>query len=69
MVDLVAVLVCRSTESNIFSVPNRNVLWRRVEDDLLVQAVVNHSTSDILFSDVLFPDWNEVASEMVSRIP
>jgi hypothetical protein len=60
-------LVCRVVESNVFSVPDRNSLWNRTEDDLLVQAVAKHSTSDVLFSDVLFPDWNEVASELSGR--
>ncbi len=52
----------RTVESSAFSVPDRNALWRRVEDDLFVQVVVKHSTSD-----VLFPDWNEVASELTGR--
>jgi hypothetical protein len=60
-------LACRATESNAFSVPDRNALWSRAEDDLLVQPVSKHSTSDVLFSDVLFPDWNEVASELSGR--
>ncbi len=54
--------MCRSVESNTFSVPDRNGLWRRVEDDLLVRVVTKHSTSD-----VLFPDWSEVASELSGR--
>ena len=57
-------LTCRATESNVFSVPDRNALWSRAEDDLLVQTVTKHITSDVLFSDVLFPDWSEVASEL-----
>jgi hypothetical protein len=52
-------LTCQTTESNTFSVPDRNVLWNRVEDGLLVQVVVKYSTSDILGHD-----WNEVASEL-----
>jgi hypothetical protein len=48
-------------ESSAFSVPDRNALWSRAEDDL-VQAVAKHSTSD-----VLFPDWSEVESELPGR--
>jgi hypothetical protein len=56
----------RAAESNAFSVPDRNALWSRAED-LIVQAVAKHCTSDVLFSDVLFPDWSEVASELPGR--
>jgi hypothetical protein len=52
----------RAAESNAFSIPDRNALWSRAEDDLLVQAVAKHSTSH-----VLFPDWSEVASELPGR--
>ena len=45
----------RAAESNAFSVPDHNALWSRAEDDLLVQFVAKHCTSDVLFSDVLFP--------------
>ncbi len=47
-----------------FSVPDRNTLWNRTEVDLPVEDVSKDSTSDVLFSDVLFPDWNEVVSEL-----
>jgi hypothetical protein len=50
----------RAAESNSFSI--RNVLWSSAEDDLLVQAVGKHSTSD-----VLFPDWSEVGWELPGR--
>jgi hypothetical protein len=46
----------------LFSVPDRNALWTRAEDGLLVQAVVKHSTSDVLGRD-----WSEVASELPGR--
>jgi hypothetical protein len=52
----------RAAESNVFSVPDCNAFWSRAEDDLLVQAVSKYSTSD-----VLFPDWNEVVSELSGR--
>jgi hypothetical protein len=55
-------LARRAAESNAFSVPDRNALWSRAEDDLLVQAAVKHGTSD-----VLFPDWSEVVSELPGR--
>ncbi len=29
-----------------------------------MEAVVKHSTADVLFSDVLFPDWIEVTSDL-----
>ena len=52
----------RAAESNAFSVPDHNASWSRAEDDLLVQAVAKHSTSDILFRD-----WREVAWELPGR--
>ncbi len=52
----------RAAESNAFSVPDRNVSWRRTEDDLLVQTVVKHSTSDVLGRD-----WIDVAWELPGR--
>jgi hypothetical protein len=55
-------LTCQTTEANTFSVPDRNVLWNRVEDVLLVQDVAKYSTSDILGRD-----WREVASELSGR--
>jgi hypothetical protein len=66
---MVQLLVCRTPESNAFSVsvPDRNASWIREEDDLLVQDVGKYCTSDVLFSDVLFPDWSEVASELTGR--
>jgi len=54
---MLQLLASRAAESNAFSI--RNALWRRAEDDLLVQAVAKHSTSD-----ALFPDWSEVAWEL-----
>ena len=50
--------MCRSGEFIPCSVPDSNTLWSREEDNLLVQAVVKHSTSDVLGRD-----WSEVASE------
>ena len=44
-------LARRAAESIAFSVPDRNALWSRAEDDLLVQAVSKHSTSDVLGRD------------------
>jgi hypothetical protein len=52
----------RAAESNAFSVPDRNALWSRAEDGLLVQVVTKYSTSDVLGRD-----WNEVPSEMTGR--
>ncbi len=56
--------MCRTGESITFSVPDRNALWSRAEDDLLVQAVAKNSTSNILGRD-----WIEVVSEMSDRLP
>jgi hypothetical protein len=42
-----------------FSVPDRNALWSRVEDVLLVEDVEKYSTSDVLGCD-----WSEVVSEL-----
>ncbi len=64
---MLQLLARRAAESNAFSVPDRNALWSRAEDDLLVQAAEKHCTSDVLFSDVLFPDWSEVALELPGR--
>jgi hypothetical protein len=47
----------RAAESNAFSI--RNALWSSAEDDLLVQAVAKHSTSEAIFRD-----WSEVAWEL-----
>jgi hypothetical protein len=55
-------LVCRTAESNAFSVPDHNALWSRAEDDLLVQSVAKHSTSDVLGRDC-----REVAWELSGR--
>ena len=52
----------RAAESNAFSVPDHNALWSTAEDDLLVQAVAKHSTSDVLGRD-----WHEVAWELPGR--
>ena len=38
----------RAAESNAFSVPDRNALWIRAEDDLLVQAVAKYSLTVLL---------------------
>jgi hypothetical protein len=37
-------------------VPDRNALWNRGEDDLLIQAVAKHSTSNVIGHD-----WTEVS--------
>ena len=52
----------RAAESNAFSVPDHNALWSTAEDDLLVQAVAKHSTSDVLGRD-----WREVAWDLPGR--
>jgi hypothetical protein len=39
---ILRLLTRRGTESNVFSVPERNPLWRRTEDGLLVQAVAKY---------------------------
>ena len=59
---MLQLLARRAAESNAFSVPDRNALWSRAEDDLLVQAVAKHSTSDVLGHD-----WHEVAWELPGR--
>jgi hypothetical protein len=41
-----AVFACRESVSNVFSIPDRNALWNREEDDLLVPTVVRHSASE-----------------------
>ncbi len=53
-------LACRAAESNAFSI--RIALWIRTEDDLLVQVVAKHSTTDVLFRD-----WIEVELEPPGR--
>ena len=60
---ILQLLARRAAESIAFSVPDRNALWSRVEDDLLVQVVKKYSTSDVLFRD-----WSEVASELPGRL-
>jgi len=57
-------LARRAAESIAFSVPDRNALWSRAEDDLLVLTVAKYSTSDVLFRD-----WSEVALELPGRLP
>jgi hypothetical protein len=57
---ILQLLACRTTESNTFSI--RNALWIRTEDDLLVQAVAKHSTSETLFHD-----WSEVPLELTGH--
>jgi hypothetical protein len=52
-------LVRRVSESIPVSVHDRNTLWSRTEDDLLVQVVSKYSTSDVLCRD-----WSEVESEL-----
>ena len=64
---MLQLLTRRVSESNVFSVPDRNALWSWAGDDLLVQTVAIQCTSDVLFSDVHFPDWSEVASELPGR--
>ncbi len=59
---MLQLLARRAAEANAFSVPDHNTLWSRAEDDLLVQAVAKHSTSDVLGRD-----WREVAWELPGR--
>ena len=59
---MIQILERRATESNAFSVPDRNSLWIRVEDVLLVQVVGKYCTSDVLGLD-----WTEVASKLPGR--
>jgi hypothetical protein len=59
---MIQLLARRAAESNVFSVPDRNALWSRTEDDLLMQTVTKYSTSDVLGRD-----WREVASELPGR--
>jgi hypothetical protein len=56
---MIQLLARRTAESNAFSVPDRNVLWSREEDGLLVQAVAKYSTSNVLRRD-----WIEVVWEL-----
>ena len=60
---ILQLLARRAAESIAFSVPDRNALWSRAEDDLLVQPVAKYSTSDILGRD-----WREVASKLPGRL-
>ena len=55
-------LARRAAESIAFSAPDRNALWSRAQDGLLVQVVEKHSTSDVLGRD-----WSEVTSELSGR--
>ncbi len=55
-------LARRAGESNVFSVPDRNALWSRTEDGLLVQAVTKYSTWDVLSRD-----WSEVVWKLPGR--
>ena len=59
---MLQLLARRAAESNAVSVPDNNALWSRAEDDLLVQAVAKHSSSDVLGRD-----WLEVAWELPER--
>ncbi len=59
---ILRLLARRAAESNAFSVPDRNALWSRAEDGLLVQAVAKYSTWDVLSRD-----WSEVAWELPGR--
>ena len=59
---MLQLLARRAAESNAFSVPDRNGLWSRAEDGLLVQAVAKYSTWDVLSRD-----WSEVAWELPGR--
>ncbi len=59
---MLQLLARRAAESNAFSVPDRNELWSRAEDDLLIQAVATYSTPDVLGRD-----WTEVAWELPGR--
>ena len=52
---MLQLLVRRVSESIPVSVHDRNTLWSRTEDDLLVQVVSKYSTSDVLCRD-----WSEV---------
>ena len=57
-------LARRAAESIAFSVPDRHALWRRAEDDILVQAVAKYTTSDVFSRS-----WTQVASDMPGRLP
>ena len=56
---MIQLLECRVAESNACSVSDRNTLWSRVEDGLLVQVVAKYSTSDVLGRD-----WSEVVWDL-----
>ena len=61
---ILQLLACRAADSISFSVPDRNVMWNRAEDDLLEQAVAKYSTPNVLGRD-----WIEVALELSGRLP
>jgi len=50
-------LARRAAESNALSVPDRTAAWSRAEDDLLIQAVAKHSTSDVIGRDWTAVSW------------
>ncbi len=50
----------RAAEFNAYSI--RKALWSSAEDDLLVQTVEKHSTSESIFRD-----WSEVVWELSGR--
>ncbi len=54
---MIQLLARRTSESNVFSVTDRNALWNRGEDDLLVQDVGKHSTSEVIFHDRCEVSW------------
>ena len=48
---ILQLLALRAAESTAFSVPDRNALWSRAEDGLLMPAVAKYSTLDVLGRD------------------
>jgi hypothetical protein len=61
---ILQLLALRAAESTAFSVPDRNALWSRAEDGLLMPAVAKYSTLDVLGRN-----WREVASKLPGRLP
>ena len=57
---MIQLLARRAAESNAVSVPDRNALWSRAEDVLLMQTVAKYSSWDVLSHD---------GSEVVWELP
>jgi hypothetical protein len=63
---ILQLLTRRAAGSIAFSVPDRNALWSRAEDSLLMQAVAKYKVYQKYFR-LMCRDWIEVASELPGR--